>query len=168
MHEFKIVLSVFKIISSVMFKSATPIKHWMLTSLYSLLPYFWTWMSEKLQELRDENIKRTIESITVQQLSRVLTDLLECSKWTLKWEQKLSAAHMHRSVQKYHYKQDRVKGATLKYCSGSAMLMIVTKGKKTGIWFRITITSERIDPLGSIKRTEFLDSLLRNDCVPST
>jgi len=43
-------------------------------------------MSEELQELWDENIKWTIESITIQQLSRVLTYLLECSKWTLKWE----------------------------------------------------------------------------------
>jgi hypothetical protein len=37
-------------------------------------------MSEELKELWDENIKRAIESITVQQFRRVLADLLESSK----------------------------------------------------------------------------------------
>jgi hypothetical protein len=45
-------------------------------------------MPEELQELWNENVEWTIESITVQQLSRVLTDLLECTKGTLKKNKK--------------------------------------------------------------------------------
>jgi hypothetical protein len=37
-------------------------------------------MSEELKKLWDENIKRAIESITVQQFCRVLADFLESSK----------------------------------------------------------------------------------------
>jgi hypothetical protein len=41
---------------------------------------------------------------------------------------------MQVSVQKYHNKQDRGKGAELKYCSGCAMFMNVIEvhGEKTG------------------------------------
>ena len=133
MCEFKSVLSAFKIFPSFMFKSKTPIKPWMITSFYSSLPYFWTWMSEKLQELWDKNIKWTIESITVQQLSRVLTDLLECSKWTLKWEKKMTAAHMQGSVKKYHYKKIWGKGAKLKCCIGCATVINVIKVQRQAI-----------------------------------
>lgn len=40
-------------------------------------------MLEKLQELGDHDVQRTIQHVTVQDLSRVLTDLLQGSKRSL-------------------------------------------------------------------------------------
>lgn len=48
-----------------------------------VIPNLRTAVLEKLQELRDHDVQRTIQHITVQNLSRVLTDLLQGSKRSL-------------------------------------------------------------------------------------
>ena len=47
-------------------------------------PDLWATMLEELQELGDEHIKRPVQSISVQCLCRVLADLLQRTKSTLK------------------------------------------------------------------------------------
>ena len=42
-----------------------------------------TWVTEKLNELWNENIERTIEDIGVQLVRTILTNLVKCTKGTL-------------------------------------------------------------------------------------
>lgn len=49
-----------------------------------VLPDLGAIVLEKLQELRDHHIERAVQHVTVQDLSRVLTDLLQSSKSPLK------------------------------------------------------------------------------------
>lgn len=48
-----------------------------------VIPNLRTAVLEKLQELRDHDVQRTIQHVTVQNLSRVLTDLLQSSECSL-------------------------------------------------------------------------------------
>lgn len=50
----------------------------------NLIPNLRTAVLEKLQELGDHDVQRTIQHVTVQDLGRVLTDLLQGSKRSLR------------------------------------------------------------------------------------
>lgn len=51
-----------------------------------MIPNLRTAVLEKLQELGDHDVQRTIQHVTVQDLSGVLTDLLQGSKRSLRDE----------------------------------------------------------------------------------
>lgn len=50
----------------------------------NVIPNFRTAVFEKLQKLGDHDIQRSIQHVAVQNLSRVLTDLLQGSKCSLR------------------------------------------------------------------------------------
>ena len=47
---------------------------------FSLVPNLRTAVLEELKEFGDHNVERSVQSVAVQQLRRVLADLLQCSK----------------------------------------------------------------------------------------
>lgn len=49
-----------------------------------MIPNLRTAVFEKLQELGDHDVQRTVQHVTVQDLSRVLADLLKSSESSLK------------------------------------------------------------------------------------
>ncbi len=49
-----------------------------------MIPYLRTAVLKKLQELGDHDVQRTIQHVTVQDLGRVLADLLQGSKRSLR------------------------------------------------------------------------------------
>lgn len=53
-----------------------------------MIPNLRTAVFEKLQELGDHDVQRTVQHVTVQDLSRVLADLLKSSESSLKTKKK--------------------------------------------------------------------------------
>lgn len=53
-----------------------------------MIPYLRTAVLEKLQELGDHDVQRTIQHVTVQDLGRVLADLLQGSERSLRDKRK--------------------------------------------------------------------------------
>lgn len=56
-----------------------------------MIPNLRTAVFEKLQELGDHDVQRTVQHVTVQDLSRVLADLLKSSESSLKTKKKKMA-----------------------------------------------------------------------------
>lgn len=48
-----------------------------ITKTHVPLPYLWTAVLEELQELGDHNVQRPVQHVAVQDLGRVLADLLQ-------------------------------------------------------------------------------------------
>lgn len=57
-----------------------------------MIPNFRTAVLEKLQEFGDHDVQRTIQHVTVQDLSRVFADLLQGSKRSLRDKTKWKTA----------------------------------------------------------------------------
>ena len=49
-----------------------------------MVPYLGTAVLEELKEFGDHNVEGSVQSVAVQQLRRVLADLLQCSKRALR------------------------------------------------------------------------------------
>lgn len=63
-----------------------------------MIPNLRTAVFEKLQELGDHDVQRTVQHVTVQDLSRVLADLLKSSESSLKTKKKKKKWHKEKTA----------------------------------------------------------------------
>lgn len=81
----------------------------------SSIPYLGAAVLEELEEFGDHDVERPVESIAVQQLRRVLADLLQCSKRALRHRHtqrgcqiKNANAHRHKGEEQQLHQKTRL------------------------------------------------------------
>lgn len=92
-----------------------------------MVPYLGAAVLEELKEFRDHDVERPVESVAVQQLRRVLADLLQCSKRALRHghtqrgcQIKNANAHRHKGEEQQLHQKTRLGAGVNTRCTCSA------------------------------------------------